>query len=427
MTVARWLGSMAAVGLFGLAMTTVPAGAQRGGPCLVQLDSVGGMGRSIEISAGSFHQFGSGGVWARCLGEPTAMRSDSVAWYSDRNRIDFIGNVHFQDSVVDLDASLVTYFLSDDHLEAYGDVELVNRDAGSRLNGPELTYYRRREGVRDTTELFAPKRPLVHYVGGADPTGALEPYVIVGDRVRLKGNSTAWVGGAVRVTRSDFEAEADSATLDLEADRGQFLGHAQVEGRGEGEYTLSGRRIDFRLEDRSLSWVRSVGVADAMSSEWRLLADTIEFELGDDRIQTGLAWGDSLRPRALSIIYTFTADSLAIDSPNQRLREVRGFRDAYATSRSELVEGIDWMRGDSLVARFDTLSTGPLALVALDARGNARALYHVEGETGSGPPGVTYSRGSWIAATFEATGLERIDVRGEGDGVYLEPVGGPEP
>lgn len=404
-----------------------PLAAQSTRTCLVQLDSVGGTGRSVEIGPGTFHQFGGGGVWARCRGESTRMRSDSVAWYSDRDRVDLVGSVVFHDVTVDLFAKRASYFLKDERLEAYGGVRLVNRETGSELTGPTLTYYREVAGLRDTSELFATNRPTVHYRSEKDGPEQ-EPYVIVGDRVRLKGNSGAWMGGSVTVDRSDFAARADSSTLDLEAGSGAFLGHAEVRGGDAAAYTLSGRRIDFRLADRKLRWVQARGLADATSAEWRLVADTLEFEVRDQRIQSGLAWGDSTRPRALSQTYTITADSLALDAPDQELREIRGFANTLATAKTDsLALEADWMAGDSLSARFEALPTGQQVLTVLEARGSARAYYRITDPAQPGPPGINYSRGKRITARFRLDGVDRIDVVGGADGVYLEPTGEPKP
>ena len=58
---------------------------------------------------------------------------------------------------------------------------------------------------------------------------------------------------------------------------------------------------------------------------------------------------------------------------------------------------------------------------ALDAQGEARALYAVYGQDTSGNPGFNYSRGDRIVARFAEGEIDRIDVFGEADGVYLEP------
>src|SRR5574341_1503939 len=93
--------------------------AQAPATCTVQLDSVGG-------------------VWASCRGRPTRMRADSAAFYSERDKVDFIGHVRFHDSTVTLESQTASYFVRDERLEAYGAVHLVNLETGSQLDGPAL-------------------------------------------------------------------------------------------------------------------------------------------------------------------------------------------------------------------------------------------------------------------------------------------------
>jgi lipopolysaccharide export system protein LptA len=388
--------------------------------CIVQLDSVGGQIRQIEVAPGVTHQFANGGVWASCQGQPIHMRSDSAAWYSERNRVDFIGHVWFDDSTVTLQSQTATYALRDDRLDAAGDVHLVNRKTGSDLTGPMLTYWRAVPGVRDTAQLLAVNRPTVRYRAPEDSTG--EAYVIVGQRVRLKGNDRAWASGNVTIDRSDFSAQSDSAELDLAAGGGAFVGHAQVRGKGEDAYTLEGRHVAFRLTGRELTWVEARGRGDARAKDWRLTADTIAFDVADRKIEHGTAWGDSLRPDARSTRYTMRADSVALDTPGQQLKEMRGYGSAIATAARDSLDGQpDWVGGDSLVATFDTTAGGQRTLSGLDAHGQARAYYRVCAEDGKTLAGINYSRGKRVIAAFGEKGIARVRVEGEGDGVYLEP------
>ena len=67
------------------------------------------------------------------------------------------------------------------------------------------------------------------------------------------------------------------------------------------------------------------------------------------------------------------AESLAIDSPGQRLREVRGFRTAWLGGAVDtLSKDRDWMRGDTIVAQFTSAdSAGTIARGAEQDRGAA--------------------------------------------------------
>jgi hypothetical protein len=339
--------------------------------------------------------------------------------------MDFVGGpiggpVRFQDDTVTLTARRARYFPGDERIEAYDNVRLVNRITGSILSGPKLIYRRAVDGIRDTSELMATGRPRIEY--RSTPDTGVSAYVIVGERVRLKGESMAWAGGDVIIERDDFIASADSATLDLAAESGLLLGNAMAESSDSGGYTIRGRSLAYRLRDERLTWVRAQGDAEAASADWIVRGDTIEFDVANDLIQRGRVWGDSIRSRAVSRYYSVAADSLALDAPDQRLEEVRGYRNAHATRRDSLMEVDDWMSGDTVVATFDSSDSGERTLRMLQAAGDARAFYHIlEEEERNGPPAISYSRGARIVARFKDDALDRVDVIDAADGVYLQP------
>ena len=64
------------------------------------------------------------------------------------------------------------------------------------------------------------------------------------------------------------------------------------------------------------------GKGHAVSKEWDLVADTIGLDVTNRRLEQTLAWGDSIRPYASSPAYAMRADSLALDTPGQQLKEV---------------------------------------------------------------------------------------------------------
>lgn len=396
--------------------------AQGPGTCRPQLDSAR-VGRHIEVAPGQFHQFGAGGVFARCIGQPTTMQADSVAWFSEQDLMEFVGSVRFQDSTVFLDADRARYYPSAERLEALGSVRLENQSTGAVLEGPNLLYLRAVTGLRDTSELYAVDRPLVEYRPTHNPSAV--PYVIRGDHVRLRGESDAWAGGAVTIDRDHFAAMGDSAALEMDVGEGMLIGHAQAAGTDSAGYTIQGDRVAFRLTDDELTWVQAQRDARARSAEWRVAGDTIEFNVAEDMVQGGSVWGDWTRSRAMSEQYAMEADSLAIDSPGQLLTEVRSFGVAKATSLLDtLTTEPDWMAGDTLVAQFDEAPSGRRIIVLLEARGNAQAFYNIyENPLRIGPPSVNYSRGGRITAHFREDMLERVDVLEAADGVYLEPAG----
>ncbi|PYP69315.1 MAG: hypothetical protein DMD36_10500, partial [Gemmatimonadetes bacterium] len=120
-----------------------PSDTATGRPCVVEIDSVGGRGQQVEVRKGENNFFAGGGVLAHCRGTGSTLSADSVAWFAGVGRFDMIGQrnpVHIRDTAIALDATTASYFLHQDRLEAHRNVVAVNRNTGSVLRGPNLTY-----------------------------------------------------------------------------------------------------------------------------------------------------------------------------------------------------------------------------------------------------------------------------------------------
>jgi hypothetical protein len=126
------------------------------------------------------------------------------------------------------------------------------------------------------------------------------------------------------------------------------------------------------------------------------------------------------------------ADSLALDTPAQRLKEVRGFGAAWLGGTVDSVsKQRDWMRGDTVVASFiqrDSAGTSRSALNRIVARKGAQS-YHVDPNfRHPDRPSVNYARGDVIVMTMKhgvRTGVDRVDIRGQVDGIQLEAAEAP--
>ena len=333
-----------------------PADTTRGRPCKVLVDSVGRQGQRVEVRAKETNVFAGGGVLAHCEGTSTTLSADSVAWFAGVKRFDMIGQrniVHIRHTTLTLDATTATYYLAQERLEAHRNVVAVNRTTGTVLRGPNLTYYRAAPGIRDTIEMYSSGRPTIDYHATADSG---EPYIIVADRVRFKGNDKMWGGGRVTIDRSDFAAQGDSMQLDQPTGFGVLVGKPAMEGKGARPYKLTGTRIELGLAGRELRRVKALGEGVATGSDWRLTADTIDLRLERRKLQRAFAWGpkDSVRSRAVSTTTTIRADSLALDLPDEVLTEARAFGHAFSTSKKDSTKNadVDWIAGDSLIARW---------------------------------------------------------------------------
>jgi len=407
----------------GLVSATRLAAQEAGQQCklrLVRADRGYGVGNDSYFAAGD--------VQLACDGTTVRIRSDSLASYGAQI-VEFIGNVQYQDSSMVMTADRGTYRRAGEKWEARGNV-VTRNTSGSSLRGPTLDYYRVLPGQRDTVEVFAPGRPTIHYVP-RDSTGVpQEPYVIVGDRVRMKGEDRLWAGGQVTIDRSDVAASADSMRLDTGARQdGVLVGKAVVRGLGKDPFSLAGTRIDLKLEENDLTYVQANGDGHATSADWTLVADTIGLDVNDRVLEQTLAWGTTLRPHATSTTYEIIADSLALDTPGKVLTESRAFGTAWVASGADsLVAERDWLRGDSVTARFQTVQEegkDRTRLRQVDARQEASAFYQVaDAARPGGPPSLNYARGQRILVTMKADsagGVDQVDIQGKVDGVQLEP------
>lgn len=401
--------------------------------CRFRVDRVGGEGRQVVIGADTNYYAGQG-VQISCIGTSIRMASDSVAFFGrGRNTlIEFLGRVRYRDSTVTMDADRGTYFKNGERWEARGTVRTENQLNGATLEGPMLDYLRAMPGVRDSLELWAIGRPTIRTFP-RDSAGARgEPYVVVADRVRMRGNERMWAGGKVTVDRSDFQARGDSLYLDTGAgERGDLLGAPVLRGRGRDSFELTGTRIEMRLRRSAIDYVTALGQGHAVSADVDLVADTIGLDLEDEELVQTLAWGDSTLPRGLTAEYEILGDSLAFDTPGQVLRQVRAFRRAWVGGTADSATGErDWMSGDTVVAYFttwDSAGTPVSALDKLEAVGAARSYYRVAStRPGITLPSINYARGDRITVQMKTggshRGVERVDIRGEVDGVHLEPV-----
>jgi hypothetical protein len=201
-----------------------------------------------------------------------------------------------------------------------------------------------------------------------------------------------------------------------------------MRGLGRDSFNLTGRRLDLKLEGRELTYVIAKANAHAISKEWDLVADTIGLDIKSRRLEQTVAWGDSIRPYATSPAYAMRADSLALDTPGQQLKEVRGFGTAWLGGTIDArTKQRDWMRGDTVVAQFvqrDSAGTRRAALSRIVARKKAQSFHLDPSPKYPERPSINYARGDVIVMTMKQgaqKGVDRVDVQGLIDGIQLEP------
>jgi hypothetical protein len=401
--------------------------AAQAGRCVFQITNVDRQGAVVETPQGT-NYFAGGNVRLSCRGLQVTMQSDSVAAYGG-NVVHFIGSVKYRDSTLTMDADNGTYYKNGEKWEARGHVSTNNLRTGSKLTGPALDYYRVVKRVRDTLEMYSTGRPRIEYTTADPGAKPAEPYIIVADRVRLKGNDRLWAGGKVTIDRTDFAARGDSLRLDTGKGSDGTLtgGNPVMRGLGRDSFSLTGKRLDLRLSGRELTYVIARGNGHAVSKEWDLVADTIGLDLKSRQLERTLAWGDSIRPYATSPAYAMRADSLALDTPGQQLKEVRGFGTAWLGGTIDArTKQRDWMRGDTVVAQFvqrDSAGTRRAALSRIVARKGAQSFHLDPSPRYPDRPSINYARGDVIIMTMKQgirSEVDRVDVQGLQDGIQLE-------
>jgi hypothetical protein len=409
-----------------VAAQTQPRPEQR---CLVEQErALEREGSRVEVAPGYVNVFGGGDARFRCRNMQIRMRSDSVALYQG-TIAQFIGNVRYQDSTVIMTADFGTYYKDGEKWEARGNVVLRNLKDGTVLRGPSLDYLRAIPKFRDSAELYAPDRPTIT-VPVKDSTGKeQEPYTVVGDWIRTKGSNWLVARGRVTIDRSDFRGRSDSLFLDTgPANEGALVGKASLHRVAADSFDLTGKRIDLKLEQRELTYITARDSAQLRSKDMSLDGDVIGIDVNARKVEQTLSWGDQIRPLALSSGYEVRGDSMAFDTPDQALKEIRAFGNAWVGAQPDSgTSDRDWIAGDTVRAEFvrrDSAGSEKTSVKLIEARGQASALYRLR-QSGQTKASITYNKGDRIRISMRLSGdsttVDSVEVIGNVEGIHLQP------
>jgi len=420
-------------------------GAQEGRPCTLVFQGVVRAGvvtthmTALTTAAGTRHTYIGGGVDATCEGQGNRLLADSAEHYEDRGELILITRVRYSEPRMTMQSDRMVYYTVEDRLLATGNVR--GRSAsGTRFTGPQIEYFRAKPGARAVDSWRAPGRPFVRMspsaVGGAPVSAAAAAQPASTDSVDLRADlvvsendSLVWASGDVVIERSDLRATSDSATLDQGREFARLLRKPVIEGRGERQFTLVGTVVDLWSKQQKLERVRADGAAKVTSDSLTLTGDTIDLRFVAQEIDRVFAWGT--RGVADSPSQRLEADSLDIRMPGQRLREVHALGRAITRSTVDTAvivsEERDWIAGDTILARFDTVATGDTASTArlreVVATGAARAFYQLAPANGErGAPNLSYNRGRVITVHFTEGAVKDVTVQEQASGIFLEPV-----
>jgi len=392
------IGRARLVGLVLLAATARVAAAQQPAPSRAPTptrckfrsdrlasDSVPGVGQVT---------FWGGNVEIDCPQRNIVLHGDSAESYPDHSQL--VGHASADEPRFHVTADFLNYFPTDERVVAAGNVN-AKTTSGSTLVGPQAEYKRLVPRIRTKEEMNAIARPTITIIQ-RDSTGKLAPpLTVISDHVHMVGDSLVYGGGHVIITRpadnlkdTALTATGDSAFIDQGKESMRLMRNPKVVGKRDHPFTLTGTLIDMFSTNKKLTRVISRANAKAVSDSMTLTSDTIDLRVRNDLLDHAYAWSTVNRAKVVSPSQNMIADSLDVTMPAQQMQLVRAFRKAFAQGRPDTTkykvtppDTTDWLRGDTIVAHFDTTARSPKdtsktpRIQQLVARGNASSLYHL--------------------------------------------------
>lgn len=416
--------------------------------CLLEILNVDREGSRFAEIANNESYYAAGNVRMRCRGQDVFLNGDSVESIGGAV-IRLIGKAQYRDADVTIDGDTLTYLKASELLQARQAVRIVNKGNGSTLEGPYVDYYRAVRGVRDSAESTALSRPTVTYQVPRATGDTIDPspYLIVADGLKGYGSNRLTGWGNVTVDRDSLAGRGDSLLYATGAtEEVTLVGNpATLRRAGTDSFSVAGRRVVLGLQGEELRRVRALGQGHIVGGAGEIIADSAALDFEDGKLIATRAWDRVAKAKVLAEGYEITGDSVAIDTPNERLRELRVFGNGMLVepdSAAVTVTPVDTaviasdsteapirntMTGTRLTARFvdhDSAGTVLTQLVDITAIGSATSLFSRDVEReGRVSPSINYTRADTIVVvmrTGDSTGVLEVRAFGNVDGMQLE-------
>jgi hypothetical protein len=405
--------------------TTASAQASRPTPCSFQsdrlrIDSIPGVGQVM---------FAGGAVTIRCPARGITLKGDSAERYAEHDQM--VGHAVYDEPRFHVTADFLNYFPNDERVVAAGNVN-ARLPSGSTLVGPQAEYRRPVPRIRPRQQMSAIGHPTITIVEKDSSGKPTPPTTVVANNVFMDGDSLVYAWGQVVITRPEIQANADSAFIDEGKETMRLMRSPILRGKREKPFTLSGDLIDLFSNNRKLSRVLARAHAKAVSDSMTLTSDTLDLRVRNDLLDHAYAWGPS-RARVVSPSQNVVADSLDVFMPGQKIQLVRAVRQALAQGRPdttkfhvEAPDTTDWVLGDTVIARFDTLATRDTSktppIRTLIASGHASSLYHLApNDTAERRPAINHVTARIITINFDQQKVATVTTVDSVAGIYIEP------
>lgn len=422
--------------------------AQKAKRCMTQLLPGSNQFRRQEQFGGNVTVYLGGNVRIRCVGQDVQLGGDSVQIINENTYL-LMGHAFYRDSSLNVTSDTLTYLKhapnpqQDETVLARQNVKVTDRKTGSTLTGPSVDFSRAARGVRDSDEVLASGRPVVHYL--PETTGrratAPKPWTITAQYLRGFGQSHLWGGGAVSVDRDSLRVNADS--LDVESSKtrtAKFVGKpATLRRIGSDSFLVTGELIRLAFTGDTLQAIRSFGEGTVTRESGTIKGDSILIAFEKEKLARTNVWGRSSNAKVHSSGYDAEGDSIMIATPDEKLRELRSFRHGMLANPLDTLHPMvidsagggppsrDTLWGDRILALFDEAdSAGTMVtrVTRVQATGNARSWYaYNAGEKGQNCPTLAYFRADTIVVRMksgDSTGVADVRYHGKVNGYLAE-------
>ena len=219
--------------------------------------------------------------------------------------------------------------------------------------------------------------------------------------------------GKVTIDRSDLAARGDSLWLRTGKDgKGSMIGgQPTLRGFGKDTFDLTGKRIDFTLDEKDLTGIMALDSAHAVTGDVDLTGDTVSIALKEKKAELTPCLGPHAHARWASPATTSCgATRWPSTRPRESSREVRAFFNAWAGTKPDSGSGErDWVAGDTVIVRFvesDSAGTKTDARCSSSRRmDSARSFYRAVDKgkaadsTKKAEPSLNYARADRIVVT----------------------------
>ena len=439
----RTLVRILSLGLLGLAPSlargqAAPATPSRPQPtrCTFSSDRF----RSDSIPGSGQVVFWGGNVTIKCPERGITIRGDSGEQYPDRDQV--LGHAIYDEPRFHVTSDYLTYFTTQDHINASGNVN-AKLPSGSTLVGPVADFFRAdpKAKIRTRQQVTAKARPTITVVEKDSAGKPMPPMTVIADQVQMDGDSLIYGWGQVVINRPELSATADSAFVDQGKETVRLMRGPKIVGKKDRPFTLQGDVIDMYAKNRKLQRVLARSHAVAVSDSMTLRSDTIDLRVTNDQLQHAYAWGKTSRARAVSPSQNLVADSLDVLMPGQKIRLLRAVHNALAMGKPDTTkfavekgDSTDWLRGDTIIALFDTLLQKDTSktpnIKQLFATGHAKSFYHMAAsDTAERRPAINSVSARLITINFDVVdsagkSQQRVSTVTATDsvvGYYIEP------